>query len=196
LAEKCKYCSEIFPNIIDLLEHFHDEHLSKLDSLPCMFCEKSFANFEDILHHVQLEHMGIDSPLLEKATIARQIKKELGDYLDVGKPGIGYECPECFEQFSNIDRLVIHAKKEHKRELNPEFLEQIKKVSETSSNGKVQPICQRCNKTFLGVVFTKIDNKVLNVCLNCYEDYFGANALTRLTVGTNDDMIAKMRKPL
>lgn len=36
----------------------------------------------------------------------------------------------------------------------------------------------------------------MNVCFNCYEDYFGANALARLTIGTNEDMIKKMRVPI
>ena len=179
-----------------MLDHFLEEHLSKLDSIPCMFCEKEFPNFEDILHHVQLEHQAIDSALLEKATTARDIKKQLGENIDPNAEGIGFECPGCFEQFSGIEKLIDHSKKEHARELKPEFIEKMKKMRDGSQNGKVQPICQRCNKKFLAVVFTLIDNKVQNVCFNCYEDYFGANALARLTIGTNEDTLKKMRTPL
>jgi len=179
-----------------MLDHFLEEHLSKLDAIPCMFCEKNFANFDDILHHVQLEHQAIDSALLEKATMARDIKKQIGDNIDPNNEGIGFECAGCFDQFSSIDKLITHSKKEHDRELKPEFIEKMKKMRDASENGKVQPICQRCNKTFLAVVFTLIDDKVQNVCFNCYEDYFGTNALARLTIGTNEDTIAKMRKPL
>jgi len=179
-----------------MLDHFLLEHLSKLDSIPCMFCEKDFANFDDILHHIRLEHQAIDSALLEKATRARDIKNQLGETVDPDAEGIGYECTECFEQFPSIDKLIIHGKKEHDRELKPEFIEKMKKIQDASNNGKVQPICQRCNKTFLAVVFTLIDNKVQNVCFNCYEDYFGVNALVRLTIGTNDDVLKKMREPI
>ncbi len=196
MTAKCNVCSEIFSDNKIMLDHFLEEHLSKLDSIPCMFCEKDFANFDDLMHHIHLEHQGIDSILLEKATRARDIKKQLGEDVDPNSEGVGFECTGCFEQFSAIEKLIAHSKKEHDRELKPEFIEKIKKVQNASDNGKVQPICQRCNKTFLGVVFTLIDDKVLNVCFNCYEDYFGANALARLTVGTNNDIIAKLRKPL
>jgi len=196
VTAKCKVCSEIFSDNKIMLDHFLEEHLSKLDPLPCMFCEKDFANFDDLTHHIHLEHQGIDSTLLEKATIARDIKKQVGADVNPDSEGIGFECSRCFEQFSDIDKFLVHSKKEHDREVKPEFIEKMKKVRDTSDNGKVQPICQRCNKTFLAVIFTLIDNKVLNICFNCYEDYFGANALARLTVGTNDDTIKKMRTPL
>ena len=196
MTAKCKLCSEIFSDTKTLLDHFLEVHLSKLDSIPCMFCEKKFPNFEDILHHIHLEHQAIDSALLEKATTARDIKKQIGDNIDPNNEGIGFECPRCFDQFSGIEKLIDHSKKEHDRELKPEFIEKMKKIRDASDNGKVQPICQRCNKTFLAVVFTLIDNKVKNVCFNCYEDYFGANALARLTIGTNNDVLKKMREPI
>ncbi len=70
-------------------------------------------------------------------------------------------------------------------------------MQETIKNtSELSPICQRCNQKFLGVIFTRIDNKVQNVCLNCYEEYFGKNALSRLTIGTNEDTIQKMRVPI
>ena len=104
------------------------------------------------------------------------------------------ECPECFEMFSSIEKINEHTKKEHNKVIDQKFMTQMKKTINNTS--KTSPICQRCNRKFLGVVFTRIDNKILNVCLNCYEEYFGKNALTRLTIGTNEDIIQKMRIPL
>lgn len=175
-----------------MLEHFLDKHLSKLTILPCIFCEKKFPNFEDLLHHIMLDHEGIDKSHLQNATLARLTKKQLGDYLDVKKKEVGIECPECFETFSDIDKLVDHAKTEHDREIRPEFLIKMRKKMENTDH----PVCELCNRKFVGVVFTKINEKIMNVCFNCYEDYFGINALRRLTIGTNEDMIKKMRKPL
>jgi len=178
-----------------MLEHFLDEHLSKLKMIPCLFCDnKKFPNFEDLMHHIILDHKGIDKSQLQNATLARQTKKQLGDYMDNNKKSVGLECPECFDMFSNIDILGEHAKKEHNRELKPEFLIKMRKKIETAQ--KNPPICERCNRAFPGVIFTKINEKIINVCFNCYEDYFGANALARLTIGTPDKMIKKMREPL
>jgi len=176
-----------------LLEHFLKEHLSKRDVIPCMFCDKELANFDDLIHHMLLNHKGITSEMLSNATLARETKKQLGDYLDAD--GASVECNFCFEMFSNLEKLNEHGIKEHGHQLNPEFIEKMKDTIDGAAN-KEQPICERCNRKFLGVVFTKIDNKVQNVCFNCYEDYFGANALARLTIGTTDEMIAKLRKPL
>jgi len=193
VSEKCKICFTIFDSSYELLEHFLEEHLSKLKVIPCLFCKKELANFEDLMHHMTLNHQGMAKSLLENATMARQTKKQLGDYLDDNKKTVGMECPECFEMFSNIDKLQEHSKKEHAREILPEFLTKMRKKIENASDA---PICEQCNRAFPGVVFTKINNKVTNVCFNCYEDYFGANMLTRLTIGTNEDMIKKMRTPI
>ena len=178
-----------------LLNHFLEEHLSKLDVIPCMFCDKELANFEDVIHHLLLNHKGITSEMLSHATLARETKKQLGNYVDADQEGSSVECNFCFEMFSSIEKLNEHGKKEHNSQINPEFVEKMKDTIDGAS-GKEQPICERCNKKFLGVIFTKIDNKVQNVCFNCYGDYFGANALARLTIGTTDEMIAKLRKPL
>ena len=175
-----------------MLEHFLEEHLSKLSVIPCLFCSKDFANFEDMMHHVILNHKGMEKSLLQNATMARETKKRLGNYVDLNKKDIGMECPECFEIFSNLDKLTEHARIVHDRILRPEFLEKMRKKMDTSD----PPVCQRCHKKYIGVVFTKINDKVMNVCFNCYEDYFGANALARLTIGTPDDMVQKMRTPL
>jgi len=159
-----------------------------------MMCEKSFKVFDDLMHHMELEHQGLSSNLLQIGTLARETKKQLGNYIDDTTKGVGLECPECFEIFSNVEKINEHTKKEHQRELNPKFIEQMQKTIQKTS--ETPPICQRCNRKFLGVIFTRIDNKVQNVCLNCYEDYFGKNALTRLTIGTNDDTLQKMRTPI
>jgi len=192
--ETCKICGDSFDSGRDLLEHFEKIHLSQIKDIPCMICEKSFKVFDDLIHHLELEHKGIDSNLLEYGTEARETKKQLGDYIDETKKGVGMECPECFEMFSSIEKINEHTKKEHNKVIDQKFMTQMKKTINNTS--KTSPICQRCNRKFLGVVFTRIDNKILNVCLNCYEEYFGKNALTRLTIGTNDDILQKMRIPL
>lgn len=193
--ENCKICKDTFINFDQLMEHFLDKHLSQLDKIPCLFCEKLLANFEDLMHHIILEHKGMSKTLLQNATLARETKKQLGDYLDAtNNKDVGTECPECYELFSNIEKLIEHAKKEHDRVIRPEFVAKMKKMVKNIDENP--PLCEICKRKFIGVVFTKINNKVQNVCFNCYEDYFGANALARVTIGTNDDMLKKMRKPL
>ena len=192
--EACKICGDSFNSGRTLLEHFEKIHLSQIKDIPCMMCEKSFKVFDDLIHHLELEHKGIDSDLLESGTEARETKKQLGDYIDATKKGVGMECPECFEMFPDVEKINEHTIKEHNKVIDPKFMVQMQKTINNAS--KTSPICQRCNNKFLGVVFTRIDNQILNVCLNCYEEYFGKNALTRLTIGTNEDILQKMRIPL
>ncbi len=192
--EICKICGNSCDSARSLLEHFEKIHLSKLKDLPCLMCEKSFKVFDDLIHHLELEHQSIHSDLLENGTLARETKKQLGNYVDLTKKGVGMECPDCFEIFPDVEKINEHTKKEHNRELDPKFIELMQKTIENTSESS--PICQICNRKFLGVVFTRIDNKIQNVCLNCYEEYFGKNALTRLTIGTTEDIIQKMRIPL
>ena len=192
--EICKFCGDSFDSERSLLEHFEKIHLSEIKNIPCLICEKSFKVFDDLMHHMELEHKGIDSDLLENGTEARETKKHLGNYIDETKKGVGMECPECFEMFSSVERINEHTIKEHNKVIDPKFMTQMQKTINNAS--KTSPICQRCNRKFLGVVFTRIDNQILNVCLNCYEEYFGKNALTRLTIGTNEDILQKMRIPL
>ncbi len=192
--ETCKICGDSFNSGRTLLEHFEKIHLSQIKDIPCMMCEKSFKVFDDLIHHLELEHKGIHSDLLKSGTEARETKKHLGNYIDEAKKGVGMECPECFEMFPDVEKINEHTKKEHNKVIDPKFMVQMQKTIKNAS--KTSPICQRCNRKFLGVVFTRIDNQILNVCLNCYEEYFGKNALTRLTIGTNDDILQKMRIPL
>lgn len=163
--------------------------------VPCLYCEKELANFEDLMHHVILEHQGIENSLLEQGTKARETKKQLGNYVDVDQKGSSVECNFCFEIFPNIDLLNDHSKKEHNSQLNPEVIDKMRNTI-GAAKGNEQPLCWKCNRTFLGVVFTKIDNQFRNICFNCYADYYGENALARLTIGTPDDMIKKLRKAL
>ncbi len=195
ITQKCNFCVKVFSNNIKLLEHFLEKHLSKLDTIPCLFCEKNLANFDDLMHHIELDHKGIDSEMLSFATLARETKKQLGNYIDTNQKGSTVECQFCFEMFSSLDMLNEHGKKEHHHELNPEFIDKMRNTINGAKNEE-QPICERCNRKFLGVIFTRMDNQIQNVCFNCYEKYFGANALLRLTIGTNDDIIAKLRTPL
>ena len=146
------------------------------------------------MHHLELDHVGIESELLQEATAARETKKQLGNYLDISKKGAGLECPTCFEIFNGIDELSKHGRIEHDREFDPKFLEKIRELVEITDNNP--PVCTRCHRKFLGLITTKINNTVQNVCFNCYEKYFGTNALVRITIGTPDNMILKMRTPL
>jgi len=162
--------------------------------LDCLFCPKLFDTFEDLMHHLELDHVGMDSELLKEATAARETKKQLGDYVNIEKEGVGIECPTCFELFNGIEKLNEHGKKEHDKELNPKFIEKLYEMIQNTS--KEPPVCTMCNEKFLGLITTKINNVVQNVCFNCYEEYFGTNALTRITIGTPDSMIMKLRIPL
>jgi len=160
-----------------------------------MFCDMTFANFDDTLHHIQLNHQGMPSLLLENATLARETKKRLGDYIDFNSKGFSVECSSCFEIFSNVEKLTEHGKKTHNSELRPEVIQKMQKIIGTV-NDDDSPICEHCCQKFIGVIFTEINKKIMNVCFNCYANYFGENALARLTVGTTDEMIQKLRTPL
>lgn len=162
--------------------------------LSCILCPNLFDNSEDLLHHLELEHMGIDSKTLQHATSARETKKQLGDYLDITKKGVGVECPTCFELFNGIDNLITHGKIAHNKTLDPEFIKKLKEMIQ--NNPDSPPICNKCNIQYLGLITTKINDIVQNICFNCYEKYFGANALSKITIGTPDTMIAKMKTPL
>lgn len=160
----------------------------------CIFCPNKYDELEDLLHHVKLEHVGMSSELLEESTKSRETKKQLGDYIENTAKGVGFECCHCFEIFSSLDKLEQHGRKSHNVQFNPDFykkLEELKKLERSDP-----PQCQKCNKKFIGLVITRMNNKVQNICFNCYENYYGANALLRLTIGTPDEMIIKMKEPL
>lgn len=160
----------------------------------CLLCPNGYDELDDLMHHVEVHHFGISPDLLEKATNAREIKKQLGDYLQPDKDGAAFECPLCFEMFSDLEKLDEHGKTIHDREFNPEFLKKLESMHKLTKDNP--PVCEKCHREFYGLVTTRMENKVQNVCFDCYEKYFGANALRRLTIGTPDYMIEKMKKPL
>ena len=141
MKEICKICSVKFPNSPDLLEHFLEEHLSKLKIIPCLFCKKEFANFDDLFHHILLDHKGMEKSLLQNATLARETKKQLGNYIMENEKRVGLECPVCFELFTKIEKLSEHAKKEHHREILPSFLNKIEK--KINNADKELPVCEK-----------------------------------------------------
>lgn len=161
---------------------------------PCPLCPKSFENTEEAVHHILLEHKGISSKQLNLATEALAVKKQLGDYDDTEQKGNGFECPLCFELFSDLSRLSEHGKKIHNAEFREEFLEKLKEMPEFNPNAP--PICEKCKRKFMGLIVSSIDGKVMKVCFNCYEDHYGSNMLQRLTMGTPDEMVKKMKTPL
>ena len=146
------------------------------------------------MHHLELNHVGIDSDVLDEATAARETKKQLGNYVDDDKKGVGVECPHCFEIFSSLDNLIKHTRKQHNQELD---LQCLKKLKELIANyPSTPPLCNRCHTRYLGLITTKINKVPQNICFNCYEEYFGTNALTKVTIGTPDNIIKRMKTPL
>ena len=160
----------------------------------CIFCPNEYEEFEDLMHHLQLQHVGISSKLLDESTKSRETKKQLGDYINTNTKGTGFECCHCYEMFSSLEELSKHGETVHEIQFNPKFIEKLRKMKKLDN--KNPPICEKCNRKFLGLVVTRMNNKVQNVCFNCYEDYYGANALLRLTIGTPDEMVEKLKKPL
>lgn len=165
-----------------------------LKKLSCILCPKIFDTYEDLMHHLELDHVGLDAQLLEEATQARQRKEHLGDYIDINKKGSGVECTHCFEIFNSVELLNEHAKIEHNTQLSPDFLKDITQLTQNSLN--CTPLCARCEKEFLGLITTRINNVIQHVCFNCYAQYFGENALNRITIGTPEEMVKKMRMAL
>lgn len=166
-----------------------------MESYHCKLCPKSFQNIDEITHHLYREHRGISAETLNQATTAHAIKKQLGDYLKGDKTGVGFECCHCFELFSDLVTLQNHGRKEHNVDFDPNALKKLKEVSKLAGN-KQHPRCEKCRREFFGLVISKIDGKMRQVCFNCYEGHYGPNMLQRLTIGTPDEMIQKMRKPI
>lgn len=167
---------------------------NSIKKYECLFCYNSYEDFDDLMHHMSVEHVGIASHLLEKATDARETKKELGDYLKANNKIAGFECPHCFEIFSNLDKLQNHGQNIHGLDFNPKFLKKLETLRNIDENN--QPICEKCNRRFYGLVTTRIKNEIKNICFSCYENYFGKNALRRLTIGTPEEALEKMRRPI
>jgi len=156
----------------------------------CLLCPKEYIVLEELLHHMNLEHIGISSESLEESSKAREIKKQLGDYVgeNAKENGTSLECPECFEIFSELDKLEDHRKATHKMQFTEDAKKKLKELSTCDEENP--PQCERC------LVVCKMDGNPQNVCFSCYENHFGVNALRRLTIGTPDDMLDTMRKPI
>ena len=91
----------------------------------CPICPKEFEKFEELIHHLELEHKGISSDLLKLATDAHETKKQLGNYVEDNSTGVGFECPHCYEMFSDLKILSDHGNKVHNVQFNPEFLKKL-----------------------------------------------------------------------
>jgi DNA-directed RNA polymerase subunit RPC12/RpoP len=164
-----------------------------MNDYPCLFCIKKFEEFEELMHHMNLEHVGIDKKRLQYATQARETKKQLGDYVGKGPEGVSYECPECFEIFPDIEKVNEHRKAIHQQQFTKEAEKKLRELP--SFDEKNPPQCEKCKRLFFGLVVCKMDGKAMSVCFSCYENHYGINALRRLTIGTPDYIIEKMRKP-
>jgi len=189
--EKCLCCDLRFDTHVKMKTHYKEKHSQKF---KCRLCPKSFQILEDALHHLMLEHRGMTKEHLSRGVAAEQTKKQLGDFFLSGEAGVNYDCPECFEFFSDIDKLEEHRKKTHNTSLTKDAKKKLKELYDTDLHNP--PQCEICNKKYLGLVVCKMNDIPVGACLNCYANYYGPNALTRLTIGTPDVMIQKMKTPI
>lgn len=188
--EKCLGCDLIFETHIQMKAHYKDKHSKDYN---CKLCPKSFQNLEDTLHHIILEHRGITKEQLKRGVAAEQTKKQLGDSILNGEAGVNYDCPECFEFFPSIDKLEEHRIKNHNSQLTNPAKEKLKELFELSQSK--DPQCEICKKRYLGLVVCKMESKSVGACMNCYENYYGPNALHQITIGTPNELLKKMRIP-
>ncbi len=160
---------------------------------PCPVCEKSFDDVEEGLHHITSEHSGIPSDRLQRATDSLETKKQLGDAWWNSSKNT-FECPECYEPFPNSEKLNDHRKKVHDSQYTDAAALKVKEMEKFDEDNP--PTCEKCNQKFLGLIVCKIDGVTLNACFNCYEEHYGPNMLQQLTLGTPNDIVEKIRKPL
>jgi len=157
-------------------------------------CEKSFKEIAELYHHIDFEHSGIDTATLEMATESRNANKSEFDGIGDEGRGTAFPCPECFELFSSLERIQEHRKYVHKMQLTKDAQKKLKEMPKAGD--KIPPQCEKCKLYFMGLVICRMDNITLAACLSCYENHYGVNALRKLTIGTPDDTLDKMRKPL
>ncbi len=194
--EKCFKCELRFISHRQMLSHMKKEHPIEQTIMDynCIFCPKEFDLLEDMLHHMELDHVGISSQSLDSATKARETKKQLGEYVGEGAKGVNFECPHCFEIFPSSDKVNEHRKTIHQMQFTKDAQ---KKLNELPAfDEKTPPECEKCKGLFCGLVICKMNGRTQSVCLNCYENYYGVNALRRLTIGTPDDILKKMKSQI
>lgn len=189
--EKCLKCDLFFDTHRKMKKHYQDNHST---TFQCLLCPKKFQNKDEVKHHLTLEHRGMSNELLSMGTAALQTKKQLGDYIKEDGTGAGYDCPDCFEMFSNVEKLDDHRKINHNLQLTDEAKQKLKEITDTSKNEA--PKCDVCTKRFLGLIVCKMNGNPTGACMNCYANHYGPNALARLTIGTPDEIIKKMKTPL
>ena len=131
---------------------------------------------------------------LNLGAVALLTKKQLGDYVKKDGTGACCDCPDCFEMFSDAEKLNDHRQITHNLQLTDEATQKLKEITDKSQDEA--PKCDVCTKPFLGLIVCKMNGKPTGACMNCYENHYGPNALARLTIGTPDEMIKKMKTPL
>jgi len=190
--DKCPQCGTFFTTTGKLAKHMKKDHKNNTKKLfQCFICPMEYNSHMDLFHHLDLNHKGIPTELLENGTKSRETKRSLGDYMDNSKKGTIFECCECFEIFPDSEKLCTHRLKQHNMMLTPEAEKKVKEL-----DAENPPQCNRCKLYFRSIITTKIENKMQFVCLDCYEKYYGTNALAKLMIGTPDEMVAQMRKPI
>lgn len=198
MLEKCPQCDQFFESNAELVNHIKKDHPKNETetSYDCPICPKKYHLLEELLHHLHLEHKGISPERLEESAKARETKKQLGEYIgkDAKYRGVSFDCPECYEMFSESDKLNEHRKTVHRMQFTEDAKKKLKELPEYDDD--TPPQCEKCNKFFYGLVICKMDGKPMKVCFNCYEDHYGVNALRQLTIGTPDDILSTLRKPI
>ncbi len=189
--EKCLKCDLMFISHRKMRIHYKEVHIKKF---RCLLCHKTFQNKDEVKHHLILEHRGMSQEHLNRGAAALQTKKQLGEYIKADGSGASYDCPECFEMFPDAEKLDDHRKINHNSQLTDEAKQKLKEI--TNTNQDEAPKCDLCTKRFLGLVVCKINGEAVGACMNCYENHYGPNALARLTIGTPDAMIKKMKTPI
>ena len=191
--DKCVECDLMFSTHIKMINHVKKVH--QQDKYCCRKCPKEFENKNELFHHITLEHIGLEPKLLDVATKSRETKKQLGDFVgENAPPGVSYECPECFEIFPGLEKLDDHRKSDHHMQLTEQAKQKLKNLPSMDKDNP--PQCEKCNHWFYGLVVCMMNGKAISVCLSCYANHYGENALRRLTIGTPDNVLAEMRRPI
>jgi len=96
----------------------------------CHICPKVYDILEELLYHIHLEHEGISSERLEESTKARETKKQLSNYVGENLKKIiqSFDCPDCFEMFSDAFKLNEHRKSNHNMQLTKDAEKKIKNL--------------------------------------------------------------------
>jgi len=163
------------------------------EKLWCLLCPLLFNSSNELLHHMKMDHITAPHNLQEQALIEK-LYKEISRYsVTDGSDKSAFECPYCFHVFEEIDHLVEHGEKKHRITILPEFIVELQRIN---SNPDAEANCTNCRESFRGLIVTKIKGKSEILCITCYEQFWGKNAAHRILMGTPENVVADMRRPV